>query len=460
MSTAVEEKIAIQRRFFDTGATRAYTFRQRQLTRLKAMIAENESRILEALHADLGKSKVEGYLSEIAVSINEIDYTRKRLRKWMRPKRVSTPLFHQPGKSYVLPEPYGLALILSPWNYPFQLLIAPLVGAVAAGNCAILKPSEIAVHTEALMAELIPGYFPAEYITVVRGGIEPTRALLAQKFDYIFFTGSTAVGSKVMAAAARHLTPVTLELGGKSPCIVDKTAPLSISAMRIAWGKFLNAGQTCVAPDHLYVHQDIKAAFVRELKTAIESLYGPAPQASEQYGRIINDRHFQRLENLIDPDKVVLGGQTDPGERYIAPTLMENVLDSDPIMGEEIFGPILPIFAYSDPERVIRAICSRPKPLALYLFSRDETLREQIVHRTSAGGVCINDTISHIVSETLPFGGVGDSGMGAYHGKHSFDTFTHSKSVMKKSFLVDPSVRYFPQRLPFHWLKRMIAWIL
>ncbi len=460
MSSAVEEKIQAQRRFFDSGASRPYAFRRRQLMRLKAMIAENESRILEALRADLGKSSVEGYLSEIAVSVNEIDYTRKRLRKWMRPKPVATPLFHQPGKSYILPEPYGVLLILSPWNYPFQLLIAPLVGAIAAGNCAMLKPSEIAVHTEALMAELIPGYFPAEYITVVRGGIEPTRELLAQKFDYIFFTGSTAVGSKVMAAAARHLTPVTLELGGKSPCIVDKTAPLSISAMRIAWGKFLNAGQTCVAPDYLYVHQDIKAAFVRELKTAIETLYGPDPKASEQYGRIISDRHFQRLEKLIDPDKVVAGGGTDPKARYIAPTLLENVTDSDPIMGEEIFGPILPIFAYSDPEKVIRAIRSRPKPLALYLFSRDSGLCDRILNQTSAGGVCINDTIAHIVSETLPFGGVGDSGMGAYHGRHSFDTFSHYKSVMKKSFFVDPAIRYFPQKLPFHWLKRMVSWIL
>ena len=449
-----------QRNFFNSGKTLALEFRIAQLKRLKDCIERNEKIILEALYKDLGKSEIEAYNSEVLVVTAEIDYVLKRMSKWTRPRKVRTPLMHLPAKSLVYPEPAGVVLILSPWNYPFQLTFAPLIGAIAAGNCAVLKPSEYAPHMSAVMAEIIRHDFEEDYITVVEGGVEVSKALLQEKFDHIFFTGSTNVGKMVMRAASQHLTPVTLELGGKSPCIVWKDANIEVTSRRILWGKFMNAGQTCVAPDYLLVHKDISKRLVEALINGIGKFYGPSPQQSKDYGRIINQNHFERLIKYFEDGTVLFGGEHDKKDLYISPTLLSNVKQSSPVMQDEIFGPILPITEFETMEDAIGWMKSKPKPLSLYVFTDDQSVQEAILRGTSSGGVCINDTVSHIVGSDLPFGGVGDSGFGNYHGKASFDSFTHYKSVLRRSFSFDSRMKYPPYQVELKKIKRILKFLL
>ncbi len=419
------------------------------------MLGEHEADLLTALSADLGKSRFEGWVSEIAMARNEVDYTLEHLARWMKPKRVKTPLAMLPGTSMIIPEPLGVALILAPWNYPLSLVVIPLVGAIAAGNCAVLKPSEVSTHTSALLAKLIPQY--CDGAAVVEGGVDETTALLNERFDHIFFTGSTHVGRLVMAAAAKHLTPVTLELGGKSPCIVDASANLAVSARRIVWGKFFNAGQTCVAPDYVLAHQAIAAPLEIELKKAIREFFGDNPKASGDYGRIINERHHRRLTALLAESEIIDGGDHDVTERYIAPTLVRSPKLESLLMQEEIFGPILPILGVASIDEAIKFVNERPKPLALYVFAGDTAVANKVVESTSFGGGCINDTIAHLSAPELPFGGVGASGMGSYHGRASFDAFSHRKAMLVKGTWVDPSLRYPPYtESKFGWVKRLL----
>jgi len=449
-----------QRNFFNSGKTLALEFRIVQLKRLKDCIERNEKIILEALYKDLRKSKIEAYNSEVLVVTAEIDYVLKRMSKWTRPRKVRTPLMHLPAKSLVYPEPAGVVLILSPWNYPFQLTFAPLIGAIAAGNCAVLKPSEYAPHMSAVMAEIIRNNFEQDHVTVADGGVEVSKALLQEKFDHIFFTGSTNVGKMVMRAASQHLTPVTLELGGKSPCIVWKDANIEVTSRRILWGKFMNAGQTCVAPDYLLVHKDISKRLVEALINGIGKFYGPSPQQSKDYGRIINQNHFERLTKYLEDGTVLFGGEHDKKDLYISPTLLSNVKPSSPVMQDEIFGPVLPIIEFETMEDVIDRMRSKPKPLSLYLFTDDKSVQEAILGNTSSGGVCVNDTVSHIIGSDLPFGGVGESGFGSYHGKASFDSFTHYKSVLQRSFSFDAKMKYPPYPVELKKIKRILKFLL
>lgn len=443
-----------QRQFFATGNTKNLDFRLEQLKNLKKAVSQEKAGILAALKADLHKPEFEGYFDIIAV-VQEIDYALKHLKAWAKPQKVRTPLDQFPSSAKIYPEPLGVVLIIGPWNYPFSLVLSPLVGAIAAGNCAILKPSELAPHTSEVVAKLIGSTFDPAYIGVVEGGIETSQQLLLEKFDHIFFTGGTRVGKVVMEAAARQLTPVTLELGGKSPCIVDREINLPETAKRIAWGKFLNAGQTCIAPDYLLVDAQIQGDLISSLKSCLKDFYGDNPAISPDYARIINDRQFQRLQALLSQGETIIGGETEATTRYIAPTLLTNVSLDDPVMTEEIFGPILPILVYSDLSEAIALINSRPKPLALYLFSNNPNKQQQVLESTSSGSVCLNDTILQVGVIDLPFGGVGDSGIGGYHGQASFSTFSHYKSVLKKSFRFDPNWRYAPYQSKLEQLQRI-----
>lgn len=453
------ESMAKQRNFFQQGKTRSLAFRQQQLNLLKKMIEDNESRILAALNADLGKSDVEGYLTEVGFVLNELNYLLKNLRRFSQPKKVPTPLAYFGSRSRIVPEPYGVVLIISPWNYPFQLTLAPLVGAIAAGNCAVIKPSEHSAHTTALLSELFADTFSPDYITVITGEVPETQALLKQEFDYIFFTGSSGVGRIVMEAAAQHLTPVTLELGGKSPCIIEPDVDLELTAKRIAWGKFLNAGQTCVAPDYILIQKEIKKDFLEELKTALQSFYGDNAKTSEHFGRIINTGHFDRLTRLLADGSIVCGGEIERDKLYIAPTVLTGVDEAGALMQEEIFGPLLPVLPYERLEEAVGFISARPKPLALYLFSRSAAKVDYVIANTSSGGVCVNDTISHMTSKWLPFGGVGPSGMGKYHGRASFATFSHNKSVLKAGFRFDLKPKYPPYSTPLHMLRKLLRFL-
>ncbi|MEI6369846.1 MAG: aldehyde dehydrogenase [Nostocales cyanobacterium ELA608] len=450
------EIIAKQRQFFQTGKTKDLAFRIAQLQILKQLVMENKPAIIQALKSDLHKPEFETYATEIGVN-KEIDYALKHINNWTKPKKAAVPwdLFSYSAKIY--PEPLGVILIIGPWNYPFQLIISPLVGAIASGNCTIIKPSEFAPHTSNLISELIHKYFSPEYITVIPGSVETSQQLLAEKFDHIFFTGGTAIGKIVMAAAAKHLTPVTLELGGKSPCIIDTDINLEHTAKRITWGKFINAGQTCIAPDYLLVDQKIKPDLINALKKYLQEFYGENPATSPDYARIIHQKHFHRLTNLLKCGKVIIGGETKPEELYIAPTLLDNVSLEDAVMQDEIFGPILPIIEYTDINEAITLINSRPKPLALYLFSQNKNLQKRILQETSSGGVCINDTVMQVAVSSLPFGGVGDSGMGSYHGKASFNTFSHYKSVLQNSLPWDIDWRYAPYQGKLSLLKKIIG---
>ncbi|MBD2092667.1 aldehyde dehydrogenase [Microcoleus sp. FACHB-1515] len=444
-----------QRDFFRSGQTQPLDFRLQQLQKLQQAIADSKAEILAALQADLGKPEFEAYATEIGV-LREFDYVLRRLRKWTKPQRVSVGFEQFPARAEIRPEPLGVVLIVGPWNYPFQLLIWPLVGAIAAGNCILLKPSELAPHTSAFVAKLIGQLFDPAYITVVEGGVETSQAILEERFDHIFFTGGTAIGKIVMSAAAKHLTPVTLELGGKSPCIVDADVQVEYAAKRIVWGKFLNCGQTCIAPDYLLVDRRVKPALLAAIQTAIREFYGDDPAKSPDYGRIVSDRHFDRLAALLDGD-IITGGQIDRANRYIAPTVIDRVTWNDAVMQDEIFGPILPILAYDDLDEAIAWVSDRPKPLALYFFSRNADFQQRILNQTSSGSVCINDTVMQVGIPDLPFGGVGASGMGRYHGKASFDTFTHFKSVLVKSFRLDLKWRYPPYADKLDFLKRIIG---
>ena len=428
--------------FFRTGKTKNISYRLDALHRLRTGIKRYEHKLLEALKLDLNKSEYEAYTCEIGYVLEEIRFTSKHLRSWAKPQKVKTPITHIGSKSYIYSEPYGVALIISPWNYPFQLAIAPLIGAIAAGNCAVLKPSELTPRTSQVLEQLIKDIFPEEYIAVVQGGVETSQALLREKYNTIFFTGSVAVGKIVMEAAAKHLTPVTLELGGKSPCIVHKDAHIKHAAKRIAWGKFLNAGQTCVAPDYVYVHHKIKDRFIEELKRAVKELYGEYPLGNPNYTHIVSERHFQRLTTFLKEGKLIIGGKTDRDKLVIEPTVLTDVSWADSVMEDEIFGPILPILDYSNLTEVIKEIHNYTKPLALYLFTENSVVSKKILKHISFGGGCINDTIYHLASPYLPFGGVGNSGMGAYHGKGSFDTFSHKKSILKQTTFFDLPLRY------------------
>jgi len=431
-----------QRQFFQSGATRPLAFRLDQLQRLKAAIVSAQDDILAAAKADLGRPAYEAYF-EIA-TIAEINQAIKKLPGWMKPKKVATGIDQFPSQAWIQADPLGVTLIIGPWNYPFQLIMSPLVGTIAAGNCAILKPSEHAPHTAAVIEQMIKDTFPPHYIAVVQGDASVSQALLAEKWDHIFFTGGTAIGRIVMTAAAKHLTPVTLELGGKSPCIVEEDADLNCAAKRIIWGKFINAGQTCVAPDYLLVQSTIKPQLIERLQYWITAFFGEDPAQSPDYARIIHDRHFQRLTQFLDRGTILTGGITHADQKYIAPTLIDDIDWPDPIMQEEIFGPLLPILTYETFPEAIDQINQHPKPLALYFFSTDATKQQTLLNSTSSGGVCLNDTVMQIAVNDLPFGGVGESGIGAYHGKASFDTFSHFKSVLKKQFWFDLDWRYAP----------------
>lgn len=447
--------LAAQRAYFATGATKSITFRLAQLQQLKAAILARQTEIVAAVQADLGRPEFEGYF-ELGI-IDELNYLLKHLKRWVKPRRVSLPLTQLPGSAWVQPEPLGVVLVIGPWNYPFQLVLSPLMGAIAAGNCALIKPSELAPATSRVVAALVRDTFDSQYVAVVEGGVETAQALLAERFDHIFFTGGTRVGQIVMAAAAKHLTPVTLELGGKSPCIVDETANLAVTARRIAWGKYLNMGQTCIAPDYLLVHETVKQPLLAELKTVLTNFFGEDPETSPDLARIVNDRQFDRLVTLLDGETVAIGGQTDRDGRFIAPTVLDAVSWEAPVMQDEIFGPILPVLTYRSIDEAIGHINARPKPLALYVFSKDSDTQERVLAQTSSGGACVNDVFLQVAIWGLPFGGVGNSGMGAYHGKSSFDTFSHLKSVVKKPFWFDLNWRYAPYANKLAFFKKVIG---
>lgn len=431
----IERLISRQKTYFMQGNTLSYEFRIRQLNKLKETIIKYEAQLTQALQTDLGKSAFESYTSEIGFIRSNISHTIHHLKRWMKPEKKKMPVSLMMTKSKVIKEPYGCVYIIGPYNYPFQLLIEPLVGAIAAGNCAVLSPSELTPHVAEVTMKLIHEAFSPEYVCCVDGGIENNTLLLHSNFDYIFFTGSVNVGKIVMQAAAEQLIPVTLELGGKSPVIIDKSANVTLACERILWGKLMNAGQTCVAPDYVFVPEEMKAAFLQELKKVLIQFYGQEPKNSRDFGRIVNARHVQRLKNIIETDKAYLftGGQVDEAERYVAPTVLCPKDFSAACMQEEIFGPILPVIGYTNLEQALSYINQNPKPLALYIFSENKQITESIIEKTSSGGVSVNDTISHIIHPDLPFGGIGTSGMGSYHGVYSFETFSHHRSILKKS---------------------------
>lgn len=439
----IEELVSLQRTFFETGTTLSLDFRLQSLKKLHDAIRRMEPQINAALQSDLGKSATETYMCETGMTLSELSYMRRHLRRFTKDRHVLTPLAQFPSDSFVVREPYGVALIMSPWNYPFMLLMEPLIGALAAGNCCILKPSAYSPATSAVIRELVSACFPREYVAVVEGGRAENQALLHQRFDYIFFTGGVTVGKEVMRAASEHLTPVTLELGGKSPCLVDATADLDVAARRLAFGKLLNCGQTCVAPDYLLIDRTVKDTFLERLQFHMTAMVGDA-LTNDGYVHMINQKHFDRVCSLILPQKVVFGGKADPQTLRIQPTIMDCVSPDDAVMQQEIFGPLLPVLPYDDIEDALSFIKNREHPLALYLFSSDKALQRRVLQSVPFGGGCINDTIIHLATSRMGFGGVGGSGMGSYHGKKSFDTFSHQKSIVKKSTLIDLPIRYAP----------------
>lgn len=443
-------------KYFQSGATKETLFRLAQLATLKQAIKEHEDEILEALRKDLNKPYFEAYATEISMVYEELKYLMNNLSRWAKPKKVKTPITQFPASSYIHPEPYGVVLIMSPWNYPFQLSMIPLIGAIAAGNCAIVKPSGYSRNTSEVIAKIIEKCFEKNYVAVVLGGREANKNILGEKFDYIFFTGSVSVGKIVMESASKYLTPVTLELGGKSPCIVDKQVNIDLAARRIVWGKFLNAGQTCVAPDYILVDESIKNELIKRMSDYITKFYGEHPEESAQFTRIINEKHFKRLNLLMQSGRIIVGGAANEAELQIAPTIIDEVIWKDPIMQEEIFGPLLPILTYEKIDEVIPIVNAHPKPLALYLFSSNKENQKKILSSISFGGGCINDVVVHLATSFMPFGGVGESGMGRYHGKDSFDTFSHMKSVMNRSTLTDIELRYPPYKDKIKILKKIL----
>jgi aldehyde dehydrogenase (NAD+) len=452
----IKEIVKSQRAYYSTEETLGLNFRFNALNKLKSSIEKHEADIFNALKKDLNKAPFEAYAAEVGLVKAELKDAMKNLYRWNRKEKVRTPLVHFKSTSYRVSEPYGIVLIMSPWNYPFQLTIAPLIGAISGGNCAVVKPSAYSPCTSAVIKKIITECFADKYIAVVEGGREANQELLKEKFDYIFFTGSVAVGKLVMESASRYLTPVTLELGGKSPCIVDKDASIDLAAKRIIWGKTLNSGQTCVSPDYLLVHKDVKEKLFEAMKKYIRKFYGDAPCKNDEYVRIINEKHFIRLRNLITKGEIVTGGEVNEATLQIAPTIIDHITWDDPIMKEEIFGPILPVMEFDDIEQLIPVINSHPKPLALYLFTNNKETERRIVRCIPFGGGCINDTLIHTATSNMPFGGVGESGMGGYHGKWSFDTFTHKKSIIKKSNKLDINIRYAPYQDKLKTLKKLM----
>lgn len=442
--TEIQEILKKQKEYFATGATLPVKARIDALKKIHAYIKAHEKEITDALTADLGKSALEGFMCEAGLVLGEISYMLKNIKKFACDERRATPITNFAAKSFVKKSPRGAVLVMSPWNYPFLLTMDPLVDALAAGNTVVVKPSAYSANTSRVIAELIQNCFAPEYVAVVTGGRAENQCLLEQKFDYIFFTGSQAVGREVLRKAAENLVPVTLELGGKSPCIIDKTANIKLAATRIVWGKFLNCGQTCVAPDYILCHESVKYEFVESLKKQIVTQFGDDPLNNPTYGKIINQKHFERLCSLIDSSKVVCGGKSDASKLKIEPTVMTNVTWDDAVMGQEIFGPVLPILTYKTDEEMMNIVNSRSKPLALYLFTSNKKLEKTVLSRCSFGGGCINDTIVHLATNNMGFGGVGESGMGAYHGKVGFDTFSHKKSIVDKKTWIDVNMRYQP----------------
>ncbi|MCG1178256.1 MULTISPECIES: aldehyde dehydrogenase [Staphylococcus] len=453
--TIIRDKFNNSKAFFNTHKTKNLKFRKQQLKLLSKNIKNHENELLDALYKDLGKSKVEAYATEIGMLLKSIKLMRKELKNWSKTKQTDTPLYLFPTKSYIKKEPYGTVLIIGPFNYPVQLVFEPLIGAIAAGNTAIVKPSELTPHVAIVIRDIIEDTFDETYVSVVEGGIEETQTLLSLPFDYIFFTGSEKVGKIVYEAAARKLIPVTLELGGKSPVIVDDTTNIKVASERISFGKFTNAGQTCVAPDYILVQRKVKNDLIKALKKTITEFYGENIEKSPDFGRIVNQKHFNRLNDLIQihKDNVVFGGNSSKEDLYIEPTLLDNITNDNKIMKEEIFGPILPIITYDNFDEVLEIIQSKSKPLSLYLFSEDENMTHRVLEELSFGGGAINDTLMHLANPNLPFGGVGSSGIGQYHGKYSFDTFSHMKSYTFKSTRLESSLFFPPYKGKFKYIK-------
>lgn len=444
----VEQMIEQQRSFYFTGATKDIEFRKQQLLLLKETIKKYETDVVEALAADLRKSEFEAYATEIGIVYDSISYFIKNISSWMEPELIKTPLHFQPAKSFIVRDPYGVTLIIGPFNYPFQLIMEPLIGAIIGGNTAIVKPSESAVHTAQIVKKILEETFPTNYVRVVEGEKEEVTALIHASFDYIFFTGSVTVGKVIAKAAAERLTPITLELGGKSPVIVDQTANLDVAAKRIAWGKFNNTGQTCIAPDYVLVHASVAKKFTKLLNKTIREFFGKDPMQSPDYGRIINARQFDRLQAILERerDQVTFGGRTDREDLYMEPTILENVTWDSPSMEDELFGPILPVMTYEQLPRIIHEIRQLPKPLSAYLFSENDKAIAYFLQELPFGGGCINDVVTHAGNTHLPFGGVGPSGVNAYHGKASFENFTHPKSIMQRSNKFANSLLYPPYK--------------
>ena len=453
----ISQVVAKTRSAYESGKTRPLAWRKTQLQACVRMLQENADQFAEALATDLGRGPEEAWLYDIGFSITEIELMIKNLKKWTEPRKVSTPMVSLPGSSHRVPQPLGVVLVIAPWNYPIQLLLIHVAGAIAAGNAVVMKPSEVSSATSALLGKLVPRYLDNDAITIVEGAVSETTQLLAEKFDHIFYTGNGTVGRIVMRAAAENLTPVTLELGGKSPTIVDKSANLAIAGRRIAWAKYVNAGQTCVAPDYVLAHDSIADKLVEEIRKSIKNFYGDDPRQSSDFARISSPRHFSRLDAMLASGNIAIGGQTDEQDRYISPTVLVDVKASDAVMQEEIFGPILPVLAVQSIDDAIDFVNARPHPLALYVFAEDQKVNDKVVASTTSGGVTVNGTIFHMTGPFLPFGGVGESGMGAYHGRAGVDTFQHLKPVLKRSTRVDAPLAYPPYtKRKFAILKKFI----
>ena len=457
--TELQTLLKHQDDFFKANETHSIAFRKQSLIRLKKAILTHEDLIIDALYKDLKKPKFEAYTAEIAVVITELDYFIKNIEKLSRPKRLKSSLLNFPSKDYIYQDPYGRVLIIAPWNYPFQLLINPLAAAIAAGNCVICKPSEISENTSHLISKILTEVFDSKHVSVIEGGVEVSQVLLQQKWDYIFFTGSTAVGKIVMQAAAKQLCPVTLELGGKSPVIINKDAKLQLAAKRIAWGKLFNAGQTCIAPDYIYVHETVKNKFIELLSVEFKLALGENNQQSADFARIVNQNHYERIMALLDKEKLVYGGQHNADEYYIEPTILDNIDWDSKIMQEEIFGPLLPVLSYTDLSKTIEIINKQDKPLAAYYFGENKNEQNDFLKNLYFGGGCINDTVIHVAGKSLPFGGVGASGIGTYHGAKSYECFSHQKSIVKRGTWIDIPIRYAPYTSKLPLIKKLFKFL-
>lgn len=444
-----------QHSFFNTGQTKDLAFRRKVLQRLEQEIETREDAICDALYADFKKPKFESLETETQIVLAEIGLAIKKLSRWAKPKRVTASWINFPSSEWIYKEPYGTVLVIAPWNYPFQLALSPVIGAIAAGNTVVLKPSEIVPNTSAILKEIVETACLPEHVTVIEGGVEISQKLLAQHWNYIFFTGSTQVGQVIYESAAKHLTPVTLELGGKNPCIVDHTAKLDLAAKRIVWGKFINAGQTCIAPDYILVHQNVKEGLVEALKKSILKSYGSDMESSPDLARIINPEHYRRLKGMLEGEEILFGGKCNDMDNYLSPTLVNEPSISSKLMESEIFGPILPIISYENEKDLEKYFTKFGKPLATYVFSNNKDFQDHITETYSFGGGVINDTMIQFANPRLPFGGVGSSGMGAYHGKHSFETFSHHKSMVKRGNWLDPIPKYPPYKLPLKFVKML-----